>query len=74
MDEMWTTFPEEEERQISNTVTKGEELPYTYKNYIYWEKNWQCLICNAEDYCGHYHYILCKGIHPKDRSYKIRPS
>jgi len=34
-DEMWITFPEEEEYQISSTVTEGEEFPCTYKNYIY---------------------------------------
>ena len=72
-DEMWTTFPEEEEQKISSTVTEGEELPYTYKNYIYREKNWKCPICSTEDYCGHYHCILYQEIHPKDRAYKIRP-
>jgi len=70
---MWTTFPEEDEQKISSTVTEGEKLPYTYKNYIYRGKNWECLICSAEDYCGHYHCTLCQGIHLKDRSYKMRP-
>ncbi len=73
-DEMWITFPKEEEQKISSTVIEGEELSCTYKNYIYREKNWKCPICSAEDHCGHYHYILCKGIHSKDRAYKIRPS
>ncbi len=71
---MWTTFLEEKEHKISNTVKKGEELLCTYKNYIYREKNWECPICSAKDHCKYYHYTLCKGIHLKDRSYKIRPS
>ncbi len=39
---MWTTFSEEEEQEISTTVTEGKELSYTYKNYIYRGKNWEC--------------------------------
>ncbi len=58
-DEMWTTFPEEKEQKISSTITEGEELSCTYKNYIYREKNWKCPICSTEDHCGHYHYTLC---------------
>ena len=69
---MWITFPEEEEQKISSIVTEGEEFPCIYKNYIYREKNWECLICNAENHCRYYHCILCQGIHPKDRSYKMR--
>ena len=57
--EMWTTFPEEEEQKISSTVTEGEELSYIYKNYIYKGRNWECPICSAEDYCRHYHCTLC---------------
>jgi len=38
-DEMWTTFPEEEDQQISNIITKGKEFLYIYKNYIYRGKN-----------------------------------
>ncbi len=71
-DEMWITFPEEEEYQISSTVTEGEEFPCTYKNYIYWEKNWECLICSVEDHYGHYHCILCQEVHSKNRAYKMR--
>ncbi len=72
---MWTTFLEEEEQQISNTVTEGKELSYTYKNYIYRDKNWEYPVCNAnDDHCEHYHCTLCKRIHPKDRAYKIRLS
>jgi len=59
-------------KKISSTVTEGEELPCTYKNYIYKGKNWKCPICNAKDHCGYYHCILYKGIHSKDRAYKIR--
>ena len=73
-DEMWTTFPKEEEQKISSTVTEGEKLPYIYKNYIYREKNWKCPVCSVEDHCRYYHYTLCQGIHLKDRSYKIRSS
>jgi len=69
---MWITFLEKKEQKISNTVIEGEELPYTYKNYIYRGRNWKCLICSAENHCGHYHYILCQGIHLKDRTYKMR--
>ena len=61
-------------KKISSTVTEGEELPCTYKNYIYKGKNWKCPICSAEDHCGHYHCTQCQEIHPKDRSYKMRPS
>ena len=71
-DEMWTTFPEEEEQKISSTVTKGEELPSIYKNYIYREKNWKYPICSTEDHCGHYHCTLYQGIYPKDRAYKMK--
>ncbi len=38
-DEMWITFPEEEDQQISSTLIEEEELTYIYKNYIYQEKN-----------------------------------
>ncbi len=72
MDEMWTTFPEEEECQISSIVIEGEKLPCTYKNYIYRGRNWECLICSVKDHCGHYHCTLCQEIHSKDRSYKMR--
>src|SRR6266542_5011807 len=66
---------QEGERQKDDSVeTEGEETPSTYKNYIYRGKNWECPICGAEDHCGHYHYALCQGIHPKDRSYKMRPN
>ncbi len=57
-DEMWTILSEGTEYQNSSTVIEGEELKCIYKNYIYRGKNWECLICNAEDYCGHYHCTL----------------
>jgi len=38
-DEIWTTFLEEEECQISSTITEEEELSCIYKNYIYQGKN-----------------------------------
>ena len=68
-----STSPEEEELKFNNIKTE-EENPSTYKNYIYRGKNWECPICSAEDHCGHYHCTQCQGIHPKDRSYKMRPS
>ncbi len=68
-----STSLEEEELKVDNVKTK-EEHPSTYKNYIYRGKNWECPICGAEDHCGHYHCTLCQGIHPKDRSYRMRPS
>ena len=64
------TFFKEKNQQISSTMTEGEKLPYTYKNYIYQEKNWKC----SEDHCGYYHCILCKEVYLKDRSYKMRLS
>ena len=72
---MWTTFLEEEDQQISSTVTKGKELSCIYKNYIYWNKNWKCPVCNTnDDYCEHYHYTLCKRIYFKDWAYKMKLS
>ncbi len=58
--------PEEKERKVNSIETEGEETPSIYKNYIYRGKNWECLICSAEDHCGHYHYTQCQGVHPKD--------
>ena len=72
MNEMRTTFSEEKEYQVSNIVTEGEKLPCIYKNYIYQGKNWKCPIYSAENHCEHYHCILCQGIYPKDRAYKMR--
>jgi len=69
---MWTIFFKEEEHQVSSTVTEGEELLYTYKNYIYRERNWKYPICSVEDHYEHYYCTLYQGIHPKDRAYKIR--
>ncbi len=74
MNEMWITFLEKKECQISSTVTEGKEPSCIYKNYIYREKNWECPIYGAEDHCGHYHYTLYKRIYFKNRSYKMRPS
>ncbi len=71
---MWATFPEKEECQISSTVTERKELPCTYKNYIYQEKNWKCPICSVEDYYRYYHCTLCQGIYFKNWAYKMRPS
>src|SRR6266540_5715454 len=68
-----STFPEEEELKVNNIKTEEENLS-TYKNYIYRGKNWKCPICSTEDHCGHYHCIRCQGIHPKNRSYKMRLS
>ncbi len=68
-----STSPEKEELKFDNVKIK-EEHPSTYKNYIYRGKNWECPICGAEDHCGHYHCTQCQGIHPKDRSFKMRPS
>jgi len=74
-DEMWVTFSEEEDPQISSVIIEMEELPYTYKNYIYRGKNWKCPVCNADEgHCEHYYYILCEGIHHKDQAYKMRLS
>ncbi len=69
-----STFPEEKEQKIKSMKLEKKETSSTYKNYIYRGKNWKCPICSAEDHCGHYHCIQCQGIHPKDRSYKMRPS
>src|SRR6266540_1114525 len=69
-----STSSEEEEQEVENVKVEREETPSTYKNYIYKGKNWECPICSAEDHCGHYHCTRCQGIHPKDRSYKMRPS
>ena len=69
-----STSPEGEEPKVKSMEKERKETPRTYKNYIYRGKNWKCPICSAEDHCGHYHYTLCQGIHPKDRSYKMRPS
>ncbi len=72
---MWTIFSEKEEQQINSTITKGKKLSCTYKNYIWRGKNWKCLIYNVDNsYYRYYHYILCKGIHPKDYTYKMRSS
>src|SRR6266540_628573 len=73
-DEVWATFPEEKEQKISSTVIEEDELPYTYKNYIYRENNWKCPICSIEDHCRHYYCALCKGIHLNDQAYKMRLS
>ncbi len=69
-----STFSEKEEQKTDSTEIEEAETPSTYKNYIYRGKNWECPICSAEDHCGHYHYTRCQRIHPKDRSYKMRPS
>ena len=68
-------FLEEDNQQISSIVTEGEELLYTYKNYIYREKIWKYLIYNTDnDHCEHYHYTLYKGFYLKDCAYKIKLS
>ncbi len=64
----------EGEEQKVKMETERKETPSMYKNYIYRGRNWECPICSAEDHCGHYHCTQCQGIHPKDRSYKMRPS
>ncbi len=69
-----STSLEKEEQIIDSMKIEGEETPSMYKNYIYREKNWECPICSAEDHCGHYYYIQYQGIHPKDRSYRMRPN
>ena|SRR6266540_44345 len=69
-----STSLEKEEQKTGSTEIEGEETPSTYKNYIYRGKNWECPICGAEDHCEHYHCTRCQGIHPKDRSYKMRSS
>src|SRR6266540_3650279 len=69
-----STSPEEEEQKVKSIEIESKETPSTYKNYIYRGKNWECPICSAEDHCGHYHCTRYQGIHPKDRSYKMRPS
>ena len=70
----WSKASTEGEEQEIKIKTERKETPSTYKNYIYRGKNWECPICGAEDHCGHYHCTQCQGIHPKDRSYKMRPS
>ena len=75
IDEIWTTFPEEEDQQISSIIIEKGKLPYTYKNYIYRDKNWKYSVYNADEgHCGHYYCILYKGIHFKDQAYKIKSS
>src|SRR6266511_4115047 len=61
-----------EERKVKSIEIGSKETPSMYKNYIYRGKNWECPICGAEDHCGHYHCTQCQGIHPKDRSYRMR--
>ncbi len=68
-----STSQEGEEQEVK-IKTESKETPSMYKNYIYRGKNWECPICGAEDHCGHYHCTQCQGIHPKDRSFKMRPS
>ncbi len=65
---------EEKDQKINSIETEMGKNPSTYKNYIYRGKNWECLICSAEDHCGHYHCTRCQEIHPTDWSYKMRPS
>ncbi len=67
-----STSPEGEEQKIKSMKLERKETSSIYKNYIYRGKNWECPICGAEDHCGHYHCTQCQGIHPKDRSYKMR--
>ncbi len=69
-----STSLEGKEQKVKNMKIERKETPSTYKNYIYRGKNWECLICGAEDHCEHYHCTRCQEIHPKDRSYKMRPS
>ena len=72
---MWITFLEKKEQKISNTVIEGEELPYTYKNYIYRGRNWKCSVYNADDeHYGYYYCTLYRGIYSKDWTYKMRSS
>ncbi len=72
---MWTIFLEKEDQQISSIVTERKKLLYTYKNYIYRGKNWEYPVCSVDDgHYGHYHCTLCKGVHPKDWAYKIKPN
>jgi len=65
---------EGEEQKIMSMEIERKKTSSTYKNYIYREKNWKCPICSIEDHCEYYHCTRCQGIHPKDRSYKMRPS
>ncbi len=69
-----STFLKEKEQKNDSIETEEEETPSTYKHYIYRGKNWECPLCDAEDHCEHYHCTRYQGIHPKDRSYKMRLS
>ncbi len=47
-DEMWITFPEEEEHKISSTVTEREELPCTV-DPNYYPNEWRSRERSAEN-------------------------
>ena len=65
---------EEEEKDLE-PVINNETIPYSYINYIYWEKNWECPVCGADDgHCDHLHCIMCQRLYLKDRVWKIRSS
>jgi len=61
-----TTWANEEEKSLE-PIINNETVPYSYVNYIYRGKNWECPVCEADDgYCEHYHCMMCKGLHLKD--------
>ena len=69
-----TTWADEEEKSLE-PIINNETVPYSYVNYIYRGKNWECPVCEADDgYCEHYHCMMCKGLHVKDRAWRMKPS
>ena len=57
---------EEKEKDLKSVIN-NKMIPYSYVNYIYQEKNWECPICEVDnDHCEHLHCMICQRLHPKD--------